>query len=372
MFTPFTIYCCDDIEKVVVDGQISIHATNDIKKGTLLLVEKGLVDTKQTLIQLIMKVAKLQEYCMNFYPRQDNEEVTPEIIRKKLNHNGWDWENNRMGMFFSLAMFNHSCTPNAFMVEMQINNSHWYIYDALVALKDIKKGEEVTIIYNETAGHDCSIFNWNCECQMSFEQRKSNFVNAVKSSEKLVAIQEGKIQRLIKNFEQYDYHEELEKDIRIFYIEYYLENKLSIDHAKYANKDMVDIIKQKIHIDDLDKDMQDFQIGCYEDQDMEELDRMEDDIENKIDNDSLIESLNYGLIHGDEYLISFALKNKVVLNSIQIKDLIICARWMHKESSGYEEIWDIVVRYLEENNLEKYMDFALNYYSHEELKAYHE
>ena len=73
------------------------------------------------------------------------------------------------GLYYVGSMFNHSCNPNSAFLSTCLNNQK-----VLIAMKDIRQGEEVTCAYincqqNRDARQNELKFGWNfdCTCQRS-------------------------------------------------------------------------------------------------------------------------------------------------------------------------------------------------------------
>eukprot|EP01133_Synstelium_polycarpum_P012791 gene12791-15007_t len=81
-----------------------------------------------------------------------------------------------IGLFFLTSFVNHSCEPNCFLAYPD-NNSTLH----LTALKEIKKGEEITIAYGdpsknivERRTHLFDNYGFNCECPKCLSELPSS------------------------------------------------------------------------------------------------------------------------------------------------------------------------------------------------------
>lgn len=80
------------------------------------------------------------------------------------------------GLYYVGSMFNHSCNPNSAFLSTCLNNQK-----VLIAMKDIRQGEEVTCAYincqqNRDARQNELKFGWNfdCTCQRSVVNVRDN------------------------------------------------------------------------------------------------------------------------------------------------------------------------------------------------------
>jgi hypothetical protein len=186
MFSPFTCFKHLDIDCIYQPDteQFGVFASEEISPGSVLIIEKGLFETTDLIIDCILKHRELYDLAKQLYPRVSTNCFYSEI-QQKISYNSWDWDvDNKIALFYSCSMFNHSCEPNAAIVECNspVRYNEGFTFCAIIATQRIKKGDEICIMYDTNAGHNHSKFNWNCNCGCSLKQRRFNFNDSLKLS----------------------------------------------------------------------------------------------------------------------------------------------------------------------------------------------
>jgi hypothetical protein len=202
MSTAYThvLYQNRALEFLVDDNNHRMVAQKPLREGTLLLLEHVVEGERGTLANLVAADRALYD---SLHPRH----VSPDILGRMK---GWDEsarhdeeghmatlkvvgnafgvgiaESARCRLGHMLSKFNHSCLPNAIAWGMpqQICPQYTAAPIAVILLRDVKKGEEITVRYTVHAGHEeedgvddtddgpYSMHSWVCDCGLSLEAR---------------------------------------------------------------------------------------------------------------------------------------------------------------------------------------------------------
>ena len=225
LYTPFTAYC-DETVKLITEpstGQLSVIATQDLPIGTVIIIEKSIRATKEALKKWFEKTTEIKPLVDKLYPREDfnymnDDELTWEekdtihdsILYDKIDSNCWETGDTIDGeeiicLSFGMSVFNHSCNPNAavFSIPSSPNSPNslksktpqetYFEFNSVLTIKEIKKGEEICIIYNETAGHytnesnkqlQSQPFGWVCGCDFNLKERNNAFNHSIREAKK--------------------------------------------------------------------------------------------------------------------------------------------------------------------------------------------
>jgi hypothetical protein len=179
----------------------SITANENLKKGTFILLEHVL--TSKNSEDLMFEISQDQNLMKTLYPRgmPDASSMEEALLREKAYRENKSNEKNPVDMFSFLAShffesklhynffkfndgrsttavlgnaiskFNHNCKPNCFILpfDMFIDTEYYGIW----SLKDIDKGDELTINYsnsNSVSDHNESkkLHNFSCSCSDDF------------------------------------------------------------------------------------------------------------------------------------------------------------------------------------------------------------
>ncbi len=135
-----------------------VKAKKTIKKGELLLVEHCYLSKKLDFIRNI--ISHSPELFNNLYPRkekwtEETEEGRTEdfakLVTEKAQKNAFVHD-NRYSVGFEISNFNHSTNPNACVrTQAYIIDENVSVYILFVfAVKNIKKGKEITISYGKS------------------------------------------------------------------------------------------------------------------------------------------------------------------------------------------------------------------------------
>lgn len=165
---PGITLCSDEEYKSVV-------ANEDIEIGELLMVEHVYVNTIEH-SHITVEFNKL--LFDSYYPR-DLDENKSELVKKKINANSFLFptEDNYIILTHWITMINHSCSPSCCV---RINKNYkkentYIIFMELYSIKNIKKGEEITFMYNTKMGHD-GVGSFVCNCGESISNRQKRYV----------------------------------------------------------------------------------------------------------------------------------------------------------------------------------------------------
>ena len=195
----------------------SIHASEDIWEGQLLMVEQGFVGDEQMIIQELQK-PQHRKIVQDLYPRNQSvfdclRKKNKTWYREKLKHNSWEhyetgddikmkkWE----CLFPYISRFNHSCSPTAGICRILSPNNtstQYKIYFAVIATLDINEGDEIELCYGDNIGHGHTVFNWKCECGLYFNERKHLFSHNIKKAEHYVIDHVDTIEEIILEGEE--------------------------------------------------------------------------------------------------------------------------------------------------------------------------
>ena len=158
-------------------------AARGIKKGELIFMDKPSIKLKldgslDTLPSLLMQIenlpseAKLLFYKLEWHRAPDCPKLLDELdiffSNAKQNRNG-DWGL----LFLNIALVNHSCAPNA-ILDTNKEEGTVESWCEVKAIKDISKGEEITLFY-ETEGNHYSYQKYGCNAQERMMVIKEDF-----------------------------------------------------------------------------------------------------------------------------------------------------------------------------------------------------
>ena len=153
-----------------------MRARCDINVGELLLCE--LVANAASVDDMISVLCEDPQLYNSLFPRlcswskaTDQERIS--AARAKTHRNCFKRPMGHAASVIVLgkavSMFNHSCKPNAFCRGLTDKTAQ---YSCIWAVNHIAAGQEVTITYNDSAGHDStSSFNWTCNCGQTLDTR---------------------------------------------------------------------------------------------------------------------------------------------------------------------------------------------------------
>lgn len=177
----------------------SIRAIDDIKIGELLLIEHVFAGSMANCHILV----EHNEYLFNMYhPRSINfTDIENKFtsVQEKISHNCFGLENNDKLITDTITKINHHCDPNCVVYiqeKYEIKNTHT-IFMELFAIRNIKKGTELTISYGPVTGHERDFV---CNCGKELPERKKIF-SIISSLAKELSIRNNNIIReLICNY----------------------------------------------------------------------------------------------------------------------------------------------------------------------------
>ena len=152
------------------NGYYSIKAKNNIKSGTIVLIEHVIAHRDIAMIHnTLVHCDKLRE---DLCPRKNECPTTKELITKKIRENMFVFSNNLCVLGDMCSKFNHSCNPNCFITcvdSIQDKNSEYCCeFYGIYVIKKIKKGEELFLDYSN--GHKShhekysKYFGLVCDC----------------------------------------------------------------------------------------------------------------------------------------------------------------------------------------------------------------
>ena len=130
--------------------------------------------------QLARIVANNMDLFDRLYPR--NEGHPPNFIKmakRKVQANAWDSAPNGLLLARLGSMFNHSCCPNALVLQRTLSFADGKEEDGIhfigiVTLADIHDDEELTISYGAKRGHRDDD-DFKCNCELDEKQRQQRF-----------------------------------------------------------------------------------------------------------------------------------------------------------------------------------------------------
>lgn len=317
MYSPFTCYKHLDIDLTYDYNtqQYGVIALEDINPGSVLIIEKGLFETTDLVIDCILKHKDLFDYSKQLYPREETNDFY-KTIHQKINYNSWDWdEDNKIALFYSCSMFNHSCEPNAAIVEIKapFRFNEGFTFCAMISTQKIKKGSEICIMYDTNAGHDHSKFNWYCNCGLDHKQRRFNFNDSLKCSKQFKRDQINWINKQIMSYEIAGKPIELEQQIR----SYFTRKNIIITQNEFKST-------CEEHMDISDS----FSTLSFNDS-----------------NDNSSEMLSYALSIQDDYLVVQYLQADIYIEYYDVDGLIDFLEHMLQQSSEYQYVLDTVIQY---------------------------
>ena len=163
------MYLNDSIQLIYIEhsDEYKIYAKKDILDGTLLVIEQGVINKLDYLINYLKEHENIAN---DLYPRKWNS-----TFKDKIDHNTWMTDTDEhYAMYAYLSKINHSCKPNAFLAGDFNKTDNMFLY----SIKNIVKGTEIFISYGSDSGHTHPVFNWKCYCGMDNHSRRSIFNNA--------------------------------------------------------------------------------------------------------------------------------------------------------------------------------------------------
>jgi hypothetical protein len=149
----------------------SIIANDDIPVGTLVLLEHPIVGKETTMMAGLYIDTAL---CQELYPRTDKD---PQYtVHEKINYNMFKF-NNDLVLGSVVSKFNHSCTPNSHMTQVDDLDGN-KIY-GVWSHRKVPKDQELTIDYvnhGDTKYHDDSKrkHHFHCECTREYIQQNAS------------------------------------------------------------------------------------------------------------------------------------------------------------------------------------------------------
>jgi hypothetical protein len=168
------VYLNDGIDIIDKDNYKSVVSTKTINTHTLLLVEHVFTGTNEE-CHLIVRD---NEYLFNtLHPRSlewenESNEDKDQISLTKLIRNCYGKNLDNLFICDFMSKINHSCIPNTVFFRAIGKNIHGLQvnYIALVTIKEIAQGEEITINYGIDRGHDPSE-DFCCMCEKTETER---------------------------------------------------------------------------------------------------------------------------------------------------------------------------------------------------------
>jgi len=331
MNNPFVVYVNNNIELRNLNNVYYVKAISPIKAGTILLVERGLVQTKHAIARCLYSLPQLQPYILDLYPR--NTDLSETSLNSKIDHNCWDWEQNYIGLFFNLSKFNHSCCPNAFFMDFPEQDGISSIKPiVLVSICDIEPNEEICIMYNSDAGHNSKIFDWKCFCEISDKARSGIFSESIQLAKLYIGEQTKYIEPLLRTFKSTD--------------------ELSSDRSKSINEQSPDRSKSNALL---------LQIKNYFEtlHELEQIDNLSDGLENmsinrdtdfELNPDPRSEMMSYAIANFDEGMIEQMLDQNVPIEEYDVPHLCCFIKQLCNQSQDYDYLYHKLVRYAKNSN----------------------
>lgn len=213
-----TIYFSDSLQKVKKNNYCSIIANNPIPESTLVLLENSLTGS----INYCIDVVQHNSYLFNeLHPRildwkRLREVSTKEEMRnfamQKVKVNSFKFSEENITLGTTISSINHSCTPNSVCVLVKSFDLQNIVVNflAIISLRNISAGEEITICYGNNRGHN-NEDDFACGCDKTTAERKI----------------------LAKNF---TYNENSQNvDLADAYIQKYIQSKNCIINQVYAH-----------------------------------------------------------------------------------------------------------------------------------------
>lgn len=202
-----TVYQNELIYTDDINNYKLIKTKDTVKAGELLLIEHVFNDTSN-ICQLVIQE---NEYLHNeLYPRitlwdENNENERNKNARSKFLCNCFG-KNGETFMFGNIiSKINHSCNPNSILFLSGKTILHELelivVYYTLLSIKDINKGDEVTITYGVKRGHDNGD-HFECHCNKSIDERRKvwNIIDNISSH--FQRVENNKSQNIIITYEE--------------------------------------------------------------------------------------------------------------------------------------------------------------------------
>jgi len=141
------------------DDYRGVRATNDIEKGTIILVEHCLVGTPEELFDILAHDEKLYNSLSPITDKWDEQIVITKKkdyseIKKKVETNAFgndDWKKGISYLGCKVSSFNHTDYPNSINIwkeEYVGTISQSYVY--IKTIRDISKGNEITVSHKNS------------------------------------------------------------------------------------------------------------------------------------------------------------------------------------------------------------------------------
>ncbi len=158
-------------------NKFGVYARKNIIKGTILYIERGFTGSFND----------LEKLCSNTFPHEtDNLYPRNGTIFNKIKHNCWgDTSDKNISLYFFSSKINHSCIPNIDLLTLSKIKSRTLQFNittcalCAITVTDISKGSELFVQYSEDAGHGNKTFNWECDCNTSYEKREKQFLKNI-------------------------------------------------------------------------------------------------------------------------------------------------------------------------------------------------
>ena len=214
--SPFVYYSHPlvEIQYDKLHDNYKMVATSFIPENSCLLLEKGFCGNIDECVTYMLRKECIS-YTDQCYPRtseflstyhkyflkeSEEDKQTTNCInvedknkliswcKQKCSSNAWEWnraKDKKNGLFYACSKINHNCNPNCHIVEgdqFQFNDLESCIL--LFNKRPLEKYEEITISYWYETGHVQnlkSVFNWNCQCGISEQERKYIFNEVYKT-----------------------------------------------------------------------------------------------------------------------------------------------------------------------------------------------
>ena len=175
-----SVYINPSIHNVDKNGYISVYAKKGINSKDLLLLEHTFTGSSLHCRRLIC----FNQYLYNeLYPRslpwiEGKTSAKDTIVDEKIQNNVFGGLiEGEFTIGCQISKFNHNCDPNAFSIisDKVVGKGMTTFYMSVYAIKPILAGEEINISYRKNAGHDPAVWNFNCMCNLTLEERSKKW-----------------------------------------------------------------------------------------------------------------------------------------------------------------------------------------------------